>query len=146
MIRYLTIYDILDIHSDIMAASEELDQAGVLFEDRILFAVERPQMISFGEESYPTLWMKVASLVQSVAHGHPFHNGNKRTALSCLHVFLLVNGYNFTLSNQEAEDFTVDIVTNDIYKGSDGVANIANAIEQHSVKINDMNEFMRGLE
>lgn len=135
MIRYLTLYDILDIHYDIMADCGELDQAGVLFEDRILFAVERPQMSSFGEEAYPTLWMKVASLVQSIAHGHPFHNGNKRTALSCLHVFLLVNGYTFTLSSQEAEDFTVDIVTNAIYKGSAGVANIANAIDRYSKKV-----------
>lgn len=118
-----------------MADSDEIDQAGVLFEDRLLFAVERPQMISFGEESYPTLGTKIASLVQSIAHGHPFHNGNKRTALACLHVFLLVNGYTFNISSQEAADFTVDIVTNDIYKGSDGVANIANAIEQYSVKI-----------
>jgi death-on-curing protein len=135
VIRYLKIHDILNIHEDIMADSDELDQAGVLFEDRLLFAVERPQMISFDEEVYPTLWLKVASLVQSIAHGHPFHNGNKRTALACLHIFLLLNGFDFTLSNQEAEDFMVDIVTNDSYKGSEGVANISDAIEKHSQKL-----------
>ena len=116
-----------------MSEYDDLDQSGLLFEDGLLFAVERPKTIVFGEEVYPDLFSKAAVLVQSVAQGHLFHNGNKRTALACLYLFLYINGHDFIVDSQEAENFIVDVVTEEEFKGTDGIKNIADFIKNNSI-------------
>ena len=135
MTYYLTAEEMLFLHYVVMEIYGEGEHAGILFEDRFYFAVERPQMSSFNVEVYPTLWLKAAALVQSIAQGHPFHNGNKRTALACLNIFLELNRYRFTLSSQEAEDFMVRIITEQCFKGNEGPIQIAELIETNSRRI-----------
>jgi death-on-curing family protein len=43
---------------------------------------------AFQTASYvPSFWEKVAVVVRSIAGGHLFDNGNKRTALEAIHLF-----------------------------------------------------------
>jgi Fic family protein len=42
------------------------------------------------------------ALFRSLVSNHPFHDGNKRTAVIALHHFLLANGIFAVLSNDEA--------------------------------------------
>jgi hypothetical protein len=42
------------------------------------------------------------ALFHSLVSNHPFHDGNKRTAVTALHHFLLANGFFAGLSNDEA--------------------------------------------
>src|SRR5207245_2652529 len=44
------------------------------------------------ETKYPTPEMAAAALMHSIVHDHPFHNGNKRTALVSMLVLLDENG------------------------------------------------------
>jgi prophage maintenance system killer protein len=64
------------------------------FRDRRLLesAAWRPFQSAGGVEIYDTLEKKAAALFHSLIANHPFHNGNKRTAILALDHFLLVNG------------------------------------------------------
>src|SRR5882762_1613101 len=65
-------------------------------------AVSRPFQTVFGGDAYPTIFDKGAALFHSLVANHPFHDGNKRTAVTALYAFLLGNGHYFALSNDEA--------------------------------------------
>ncbi|MFC7440990.1 type II toxin-antitoxin system death-on-curing family toxin [Laceyella putida] len=135
MIRYLSVVDMIEFHHMMMSDFGEGEQAGVMFEDRLLSIAERPKSVYFGVEIFPTIWEKAGALVQSLVQVHPFHNGNKRTALVCLDAFLYMNGYDLTMPSQYAEDLMVAIAVNPEYKGDDGVKAIARVIRQNTLPI-----------
>ena len=54
-------------------------------------ALMRPQM-----GYYDDLLQEAAALWESMAQNHPFVDGNKRTAMSVVHTFLLINGVDFS--------------------------------------------------
>ena len=63
-------------------------------------AVARPFQSAFGEEPYKTIFEKGAVLFHSLIANHPFHNGNKRTAVLALDHFLLANGWCLILDDR----------------------------------------------
>jgi death-on-curing protein len=65
-------------------------------------AVARPFQTAFGDDAYATILDKAAALFHSLVANHPFHDGNKRTAVIALHHFLIANAYLIVLSNEEA--------------------------------------------
>lgn len=69
-------------------------------------AVQRPQASAFGEDAYPTLAEKAAALLESLAIGHPFVDGNKRIAFTAADTFLRLNG----VTRELAENATYDLV------------------------------------
>ena len=56
-------------------------------------AVARPFHSAFGVDAYPTILDKAAAFFHSLNSNHPFHDGNKRTAIIALDDFLVANGY-----------------------------------------------------
>lgn len=62
-------------------------------------AVQQPFQAGFGVEFYPTIYDKAACLFFSIAAGHIFRNGNKRTAVLALDQFLYANAHYLFLSN-----------------------------------------------
>lgn len=58
---------------------------------------------------YPTVELAAAALLHSLIHNHPFHNGNKRTAVVSMLVFLDMNGYSIRCSQEELFDFIMRI-------------------------------------
>jgi death-on-curing family protein len=64
-------------------------------------AVARPFQSAFGEDAYPTILKKAVALFHSLNSNHPFHDGNKRTAIIALDDFLVANGYLQDLSSDE---------------------------------------------
>jgi len=65
-------------------------------------AVSRPFQTIFGNDGYPTIFEKGVALFHSLISNHPFHDGNKRTAVTGLYAFLLANGYYLALTNDES--------------------------------------------
>lgn len=65
-------------------------------------AVSRPFQTVFGRDAYPTILEKGVALFHSLVSNHPFHDGNKRTAVIALYAFFLANGMYFALTNDEA--------------------------------------------
>jgi death-on-curing protein len=54
-------------------------------------ALARPRTSVFGEDAYPDLWTKAASLLHSLVNNHPFVDGNKRMGWIVANAFLAQN-------------------------------------------------------
>jgi death-on-curing protein len=100
--EYLSLPDLLDLVSALGAGP--VRDLGLLDS-----ACHRPQARFFGEEAYPTLTGKAASLLHSLAGNRPLVDGNKRLALLATAVFLRINGYRLDLTDDEAFDLTVSV-------------------------------------
>jgi death-on-curing family protein len=64
-------------------------------------AAGRPFQTAFGRELFPGMFHKAGALFHSLISNHPFHNGNKRTAVLAPDHFLLANGYFPVLDDEE---------------------------------------------
>ncbi|MGN6125113.1 MAG: type II toxin-antitoxin system death-on-curing family toxin [Humibacter sp.] len=91
-------------------------------------AVARPAAGYGGEDLYPTIPLKAAALMHSIAKNHALVDGNKRLALGTLLAFLWMNGHQLTMTNDEAFAFTKRIAAGDL----DDVTEIATEISVHS--------------
>lgn len=67
---------------------DPIEPRGVRDRELLESAAFRPATSLSGIQKYPTAEMAAAPLMHSVVHNHPFHNGNKRTALVALLVQL----------------------------------------------------------
>ena len=67
--------------------------------DLLESALGRPFHSAGGQDAYPTVIDKASALFHSMISNHPFHNGNKRTAVVAVDAFLMGNGYCLALNN-----------------------------------------------
>jgi death-on-curing protein len=74
----------------------------------------RPQASFADVEAYPSLHLKAAALLESLAGNQALVDGNKRTALASLLFFYDLNGLRVTLTHDEAFDLVIGIVTHEI--------------------------------
>lgn len=107
--KLLSIEDILAIH--ILTIEETGGSEGVRDLPRLQSAIASMSQTVFGEDAYVTIFDKSASLIRSVIGGHPFIDGNKRTAMLSAITQLKINNLNFTAETGEIEDFAVKAAT-----------------------------------
>jgi death-on-curing protein len=98
---YLTEADLLEIAAAILPAVRIRD-AGLLAS-----AAARPRTSVGGADAYPTLALKAAALLHSVARNHALVNGNKRLAWAAARAFCLLNDADITVGIDEAEEIVV---------------------------------------
>lgn len=103
----LTAEEIRGIHRelerDFAEAEDPISPSGVRSDQLLESAVSRPGTSLGGQYKYATVQSAGAALLHSIVQNHAFHNGNKRTALVALLVFLDRN--NFVLDSSEDELF-----------------------------------------
>ncbi|SFA56007.1 death on curing protein [Parageobacillus thermantarcticus] len=131
MVYYLTAEEIIFIHYTIMEMYGDAEQAGIQFPDKFAWMLERPKTKLFGEEQFPSIIEKACCYYHSIATGHIFHNGNKRTALAVFVTFLDLNGYEFTMTNKEAEDFTVYLAEDAKFRGNDCIHHLVRELKDY---------------
>jgi death on curing protein len=85
-VEYLDLEDLLQLVRDLEAGP--VRDVGLLDS-----ATARPQSSAFGEDAYPTLPLKAAALLHSIAGNHALIDGNKRLAWLATVVFLDINGH-----------------------------------------------------
>ncbi len=99
--HYLALGEVLELHHRILhqtgGAEGVRDLAG------IESALTQPQMIFAGQELYPTIGSKAASLCFSLVTNHPFIDGNKRTGHAAMEVFLILNGFELAADIDDTE-------------------------------------------
>lgn len=91
----------------------------------------------FGYDKYETIFEKSAMLSYFFAKDHCFEDGNKRVAMFCLYMFLKINGYQFTLTENEATQFIITIVESK-HRGEEidnYIYGLADFIEENSMII-----------
>jgi death-on-curing protein len=89
--QYLTSAEILFIHSAVIEETGGLH--GVRDLGLMESAAAQPRQSFAGKDLYPTLEDKAAALLCSLIKNHPFVDGNKRTAVTVMAVFLGMNGH-----------------------------------------------------
>lgn len=104
--NYLTPQQVLAIHDQMIkrfGGSPGIRDLGL-----VQSAVARPQASFDGCDLYPTLFEK-AALLQSLLKNHPFVDGNKRTALTSVGIFLAMNGYSLKNTHTAEVDFAIRV-------------------------------------
>jgi len=64
-------------------------------------SVNAPFQTFDGADLYPTLIEKAAHLTYSLIKNHPFLDGNKRTGITVMIIFLRANGIEISCTNEE---------------------------------------------
>ncbi|UBH13405.1 type II toxin-antitoxin system death-on-curing family toxin [Macrococcus armenti] len=108
---YLTEEDIILLNTFLIKKYSLKEQIGVVEPTALHMTVSSPKQHDFGEELYPTIYLKAANLYRNIVMKHIFYNGNKRTAFMALNVFLRKNGLKLKVDADEAVEFTVRIAT-----------------------------------
>lgn len=108
-LRFLEEAEIEGIHwelvRDFAEDDDPIDPPGVRDPSLLASATFRQHTALGDQRKYPTAEMAAAALFHALVHDHPFHNGNKRTALVSMLVFLDENGLMVRDSCDEDEFF-----------------------------------------
>ena len=104
MTEYLTLEDCLTAATAALGGPPQVRDWGLLQS-----SLARPQASIFGQDAYPDVTTKAAALVASLVKNHAFVDGNKRTALVCMRLFLALNDEQVTASDDEKFLLIIDI-------------------------------------
>lgn len=100
----VTVEEICQVHEalakDFGASGDPIDPPGVRDANLLHSAASRPETSLGGIRKYDTVEVYAAALLHSLVHNHPFHNGNKRTALVSMLVLLDRNNVLLTCSER----------------------------------------------
>ena len=102
-----TLQDIYQLH--IQLENAFVLSSGVRDENLLASAVYTPFQTFMGNDLYPSLYDKAAQLCYGIANNHPFTDGNKRTALHSMYVYLIINGFDITATQQDVENMIIDV-------------------------------------
>lgn len=106
-IEFLDLEDILDLASALFGDEIPIRDIGLLGS-----AAARPRTAAFGEDAYPDLWTKSASLLQSIVNNHALVDGNKRLGWLATAVFLEINGVEISRAdNNDVYVLVIDVAT-----------------------------------
>jgi death-on-curing protein len=115
----------LDLEDLLHVAQRTLGQFEIRDVGLLESASARPRSTAFGEDAYPSVHVKAAALLHSIARNHPLVDGNKRLALAATIAFYGLNGWRLTMSNDEAYELVMAVAAGDL----DDVAQIAGRLK-----------------
>lgn len=111
--HYLTRDELLALNKHAVEALG--GNAGIQSPRAFEVVIEQPKQIVFGQEVYPTVWLKAAYMMQQIIKTPVFVDGSKRTAGLVVLRFLQENGYQPLGDdyNEVARDFILEMVQSD---------------------------------
>ena len=123
-----TIQDIYELHNQL----EEVFilSSGVRDENLLASAVNTPFQTFMGNDLYPSLYDKAAQLCYGIVKNHPFTDGNKRTALHSMYLYLIINGVYINATQQEVEDLIIDVAAGNMTN-----TELAEWLRENTIKI-----------
>ena len=124
----LTLQDIYELHTQLENAF--VLSSGVRDENLLASAVNTPFQTFMGNDLYPSLYDKAAQLCYGIANNHPFTDGNKRTALHSMYVYLIINGFDITATQQDVENMIIDVAAGNMTN-----VELAQWLRENTVKI-----------
>jgi len=119
-IDFLTVDDLLDL-SRITLGNYSLRDPGLLAS-----AAARPQATVFGSDAYETLAAKALALMHSLVCNHAFIDGNKRMGWVAMRSFLILNGRDVKIDQDDAYGMVIAIAVGDL-----DVPNITDLISEN---------------
>jgi len=113
----------LDVE-DLLGFVRQLDAGPVRDVGLLDSAAHRPQSSAFGEDAYPTLALKAAALLHSLAGNHALVDGNKCIAWLATTVLLDINGHRTGLDDAAAFNLVMEVAETSL-----GVQEIAERLD-----------------
>ncbi|MBW4438010.1 MAG: Fic family protein [Pleurocapsa minor GSE-CHR-MK-17-07R] len=111
---------------DLMDINEQVTGESLVRDIHLLnSAVRRPYITLFGQHQFPTVTDKAGALLHSLAYHHLFADGNKRTAVRGVQLFLSRNGLRWDYDPARDDAFIL-------------------AIAQGQVDVEDVGKWMKG--
>ena len=123
-----TIQDIYELHNQLEESF--ILSSGVRDENLLASAVNTPFQTFMGNDLYPSLYDKAAQLCYGIVKNHPFTDGNKRTALHSMYVYLIINGFDIIATQQEVEDLIIDVAAGNMTN-----TELAEWLRENTIKI-----------
>ena len=121
--------DIHELHKQLEDAF--VLSSGIRDESLLISAVNSPFQTFMGNDLYPSIYDKAAQLCYGIANNHPFTDGNKRTALHSMYVYLIINGLDITASQQDVEDLIINVAAGNMTN-----VELAEWLRKNTIKIN----------
>lgn len=125
---YLTVDDVIALHDAVIDRHTPTEPHDLLNRGLLESSVAQPQQAFGGQRLYPSLPDAATAYLLGLALNHCFQNGNKRIALAACSVFLRINGYRLTFTQNEAEYLVIDTILHSLSR-EDAAMLIASAIE-----------------
>jgi death-on-curing protein len=94
---------------DLLALVRALGTGPVRDVGLLVSGAGRPQAGAFGEDAYPTLSLKAAALLHSLARNHALVDGNERLSWLATVVFLALNGHAPKIGDDDAFQLVMDV-------------------------------------
>jgi len=115
---FLTVDEVTSVHEalvkDFARSNDPISPPGVRSAALLESAVDRPRTSLGSYAKYMTIELAGAALLHSLVMNHPFHNGNKRTGLVSLLVYLDRNSYFPTCSQDDLFQITLRLAQHDL--------------------------------
>lgn len=127
MIKFLKKDTILIFHQDQL--SRYGGKIGVRDEKLLESALAQPEMSFEGKYVHEDLFHMAAAYGYHLCQNHPFYDGNKRTALIAMYIFLYGNGYQLN-----ADKKGLFAIMMDLAKGSVSKDELRDYLKKNSIK------------
>lgn len=114
--KLLDLESILEIHTAGLKRYRGLPGMYPDSDDKVQSILSQ-QFPVFGIDRYPTVFDKAAALLYFFAKGHCFPDGNKRVAIMAAIIFLDVNCFETTFSNEDGYQMTMEVSSSQIDDG-----------------------------
>lgn len=123
---FLTIAQVINLHEDGIRLYSPTESLNILDQGRLESAVLTPQQTFEGRYFYQSLTEMATAYLIGLTLNHAFENGNKRIGFAACSTFFRLNGYRLTLSQDEAVDLTLRLISHELSR-EDAVRVLANA-------------------
>ena len=124
-----TVQDIYELHKQLEDAF--VLSSGIRDENLLISAVNAPFQTFMANDLYPSIYDKSAQLCYGIVNNHPFTDGNKRTALHSMYVYLIINGLDITASQQDVENLIINVAAGNMTNIA-----LANWLRKNTIEIN----------
>jgi death on curing protein len=112
--RFLSKRLVLAIHRDLIESFG--GAVGLRDEKSLESALAQPQATFRRKLLHPTVADQAAAYLFHLCQAHPFLDGNKRVAFAAMDVFVRLNGYRLTLSDEQAYELSMAVARGEIGK------------------------------
>lgn len=114
MIKFLSKETILAFHRDQIETFG--GSHGIRDEALLESALAQPQASFGGEYVHDSIFEMAAAYGFHICQNHPFYDGNKRTALIAMYIFLYVNGYRIVADKKSLYAIMIDVASGNVKK------------------------------
>ena len=125
-IIFLSVDDVLAVHLRVI--QEFGGDSGLRDRGMLESAVAMPQAVFGGQELHPGLASKAAAYHFHLCSNHPFVDGNKRVAVAAAELFLVLNGFELSATDDEIEEMTLGVARGEMSKNQ-----VEEFFEKHQV-------------